>query len=202
MGERDKMTKGPSRCETPGRREWSHTFLHAQHSHSGEVSAWVEECHALMFDAVNVGDRDRVLELSNLIAAGVDRADQLCLRKEFSVWLRGVKIGEASHQSPPKRSARREITVPSRQRSRSRGDTLVSSDEEPLVSSSRNPVACTRFTDVASIGALLDEFTNVGSLPGATESRVNLRLIPLGVRVPKLPFPVNNEGWWTLWSSI
>ena len=27
----------------------------------GEVSAWVEECHVLMLDAVNVGDRNRVL---------------------------------------------------------------------------------------------------------------------------------------------
>ena len=43
----------------------------------GEVSAWVEECHALMLDAVNVGDRNRVLELSNLIAAGVERVTEL-----------------------------------------------------------------------------------------------------------------------------
>ena len=27
-------SSGPSRCEAPGRREWSHTFLHAQHAHS------------------------------------------------------------------------------------------------------------------------------------------------------------------------
>ena len=43
----------------------------------GEVSAWVEECHSLMLDAVNVGDRNRVLELSNLIAAGVERVTEL-----------------------------------------------------------------------------------------------------------------------------
>ena len=43
----------------------------------GEVSAWVEKCHALMLDAVNVGDRNRVLELSNLIAAGVERVTEL-----------------------------------------------------------------------------------------------------------------------------
>ena len=43
----------------------------------GEVSAWVEECHVLMLDAVNVGDRNRVLELSNLIAARVERVTEL-----------------------------------------------------------------------------------------------------------------------------
>ena len=44
----------------------------------GEVSACVEECHALMLDAENVGDRSRVLELSNLIAAaGVERVTEL-----------------------------------------------------------------------------------------------------------------------------
>ena len=43
----------------------------------GEVSAWVEECHALMLDAVNAGDRNQVLELLNLIAAGVERVTEL-----------------------------------------------------------------------------------------------------------------------------
>ena len=45
------------------------------------------------------------------------------------------------------------------------------------------------------------ETSRVGCLPGVS-SRVHLTLIQLGVRLPKLPFLVHNEGWWTLLSLI
>ena len=46
------------------------------------------------------------------------------------------------------------------------------------------------------------ETSRVGCLPGAVSSRVRLALIQLGVRLPKLPFLVHSEGWWTLMSLI
>ena len=68
-----------------------------------------------------------------------------------------MSIGEASHPGSPKRFARRDsAAVPSRQRSRSRCDTFLSSEEEPLVPSSRNSVACTRSSVPGSTGAFLD----------------------------------------------
>ena len=45
----------------------------------GEVSAWVEECHVLMLDAVNVGDRKSgfgVVELDRGKSGASDRVDQ------------------------------------------------------------------------------------------------------------------------------
>ena len=45
----------------------------------GEVSAWVEECHVVMLDAVNVGDRNRVfgvVELDRSKSGASDRVHQ------------------------------------------------------------------------------------------------------------------------------
>ena len=84
-----------------------------------------------------------VVELDRSKSGASDRVDQSralsCVCERNSRYgLRGVSIGEASHPGPPKRFARRDSTaVPSRQRSRSRCDTFFSSEEEPLVPSSR-----------------------------------------------------------------
>ena len=95
-----------------------------------------------------------------------------------------------------------ELSLGSRPRSLG-GDTLVSSEEELLVPSSRTCVACMESTVLASAGALLDAGVNESqfvrnvaetSIPPGECGRANLS--------PTLPLPVHNKGWLTSLSLI
>ena len=104
----------------------------------GEVSAWVEECHALMLDAVNVGDRNQgVVEIDRRGSGASDQVDQstalscVCERihSRYGLSLRGVPGPDCC------------------------ADILrihdISSDEEPLIPSGRNVVS--RLSGVQSV---------------------------------------------------
>ena len=68
-----------------------------------ELSAWLEERHADLHDALVNGDNGRILEFTTTLAAsacGVDR-EHLSMRTSARCGLRVSRVGEASHPGSP-----------------------------------------------------------------------------------------------------
>ena len=107
-------------------------------------------------DGIDFQRRFCVAQFESTVDGGPHGALSWVCARNSRYGLRGVKIGEASHPGPPKRVAGDGGTVRSRQRCRSRGNTWISSDVEPLVPFSRTSVMCTRSTVPPSTGPLLD----------------------------------------------